>query len=69
MVEASPPPVGYLVHAWYTTAVRSPHGPRTGQYLTGARGHGLGLSWKLSRTANGPVGQEIDAHLFFAQCK
>ena len=64
MLNAPPPPVGYLVHAWYTTDVLSPHGPRTGQDLTGARGHGLGRSWKLSWSANGPVGQEIDAYLF-----
>ena len=32
----------------YTTAARSSHGSRTGKQLTGARGHGLGLSWKLS---------------------
>ena len=33
----------------YTTAASSPHGPRTDKILAVARGHGLGLSWKLSK--------------------
>ena len=72
------PPMVYLLHAWYTTggvlslkcttAALSPHGPRTGPNLIGPRGHGLGLSWKPSKSPNGPVRQETRVHLLFAQC-
>ena len=53
----------------YATATGSPHGPRTVKQLTGARGHGLGLSWKLLWRPKEPELHEIRAHLLFAQCK
>ena len=48
-------------HRWriealqYTADARSPHVPRTGKGVAGARVHGLGLSWKLSCSPNYPV--------------
>ena len=61
----------YTHHRWciqaliYTTGARSPHTPRAVQKTSGVSRHGLGLSWKLSWSRNGPVFQEFRAPLSY----
>ena len=54
----------------YTTGARSPHTPRADQITAGVCRHGLGLSWKLLWSRNGPVFQELWAPLkYCAICR
>ena len=54
----------------YTTGACSPHTPRVVQKIAGGCRHGLGISWKLSWSRNGPVFQELWAPLkHFGICR
>ena len=53
----------YLQALIYTTGARSPHTPPAYQKTAGICRHGLGVSWKLSWSRNGPVIQELWAPL------
>ena len=50
---------GCVSRVVYTTAACLPHAPCPGKVGAGVCWHGLGLSWKVSWSTDGPVLQEI----------